>query len=465
MATPTKGASLSTHSQEFPELWEDETRMTSLFAPFRDRDLNPQGWDSKFSFWTAMVLKWSERKNRISFSLDELNKDFMRNGRIPECLPTVLEEMQRSRSIVQPEEFLKMCNVPDSWRGWMFDIAVKKPASWTFTKLKGMVVSPSAVTNQTQFVHLAAIKTRSEAIFSSAGEDLRGELMTIHNLLSACGMENVPSTDARFIAYYLQYQGYAAVTDQDIDKTNKSQILIKLRSSNMKSKPTITDVDRGIYTLSCNEKALLHYLERLENEKQDTLKQAKAYLAKGMRSTAKSCLRKKKELERVIEKRSNALDNVQVLLARIRDASSDSQVLESYQVGVAALKKTFKAAGLTEDDVANTMDDVKEVLDTHNEIQALLAEPVDSNTDEGLEEELSDLLAEESAPTSGPGPGGNLDDSDKDLQDRLQQLRFNDSLPQLDEEKTPSLLHTPRAVTLDDLPSTPRNMPTPEYFP
>ncbi|KAE8745422.1 hypothetical protein FOCC_FOCC007802 [Frankliniella occidentalis] len=241
--------------------------------------------------------------------------------------------------------------------------------------------------------------------------------------------------------------------------------MIKLRSSNMKSKPTITDVDRGIYTLSCNEKALLHYLERLENEKQDTLKQAKAYLAKGMRSTAKSCLRKKKELERVIEKRSNALDNVQVLLARIRDASSDSQVLESYQVGVAALKKTFKAAGLTEDDVANTMDDVKEVLDTHNEIQALLAEPVDSNTDEGLEEELSDLLAEESAPTSGPGPGGNLDDSDKDLQDRLQQLRFNDSLPQLDEEKTPSLLHTPRAVTLDDLPSTPRNMPTPEYFP
>lgn len=99
------------------------------------------------------------------------------------------------------------------------------------------------------------------------------------------------------------------------------------------------------------------------------------------------------------------------------------QVLESYQVGLATLKQTFKDAGLTEDDVANTMDEVREVVDTQNEIQALLAEPVDSNTDEDLEEELSELLSEENAP--GPGSGGSLDDSDKDLQDRLQQLRVN----------------------------------------
>ncbi|KAK3930757.1 Charged multivesicular body protein 7 [Frankliniella fusca] len=462
MATPSKGESLIPLSQDFPELWEDESRMTSLFAPFRDRDLNPQGWDSKLSFWTAMILKWCERKNRTSFSLEELNKDFIRNGRIPECLPTVLAEMQRSRSVVQPEEFLKMCSISGSWRGWMFDMAVKRPVSWTFSKLKDMVIAPS-VTNQTQFVHLFAVKTRSETIFSHAAEDLRGELITMQSLLSACSMQNVPPADARFIAYYLQYQGYAAVIDQNIDKVNESQVLIKLRSSTMKSQPTITDIDRGIYALSCNEKALLHYLERLENEKEDTLKQAKAYLAKGMRSTAKSCLRKKKELEKVIEKRSSALDNVQVLLARIRDTSSDSQVLESYQVGVAALKKTFKAAGLTEDDVANTMDEVKEVLETHNEIQALLAEPVDSNTDEGLEEELSDLLSGESA--AGPGSGGNLDNSDKDLQNRLRQLRLNDSLPQLDDEHTPNLSVPTRAVTLDDLPSTPKTIPTPEHFP
>lgn len=175
---------------------------------------------------------------------------------------------------------------------------------------------------------------------------------------------------------------------------------------------------------------------------------------------AKSCLRKKKELEKVIDKRSSALDNVQVLLARIRDASSDSQVstlwmfisalenlfkmcsegplfsvlsfsdfhfaiqvLESYQVGVAALKQTFKSAGLTEDDVANTMDEVQEVLDTHNEIQALLSEPVDSSTDEGLEDELEELLMQEHKP--GPGSDGNLNDGDKDLEDRLKQLRVN----------------------------------------
>lgn len=99
-------------------------------------------------------------------------------------------------------------------------------------------------------------------------------------------------------------------------------------------------------------------------------------------------------------------------------------------MGVAALKQTFKAAGLTEDDVANTMDDVQEVLETHNEIQALLAEPLDSTTDEGLEEELSDLLSQDK--TSGVGPGGNLNDSDdQDLQERLHKLRVNGMYPRL----------------------------------
>lgn len=73
--------------------------------------------------------------------------------------------------------------------------------------------------------------------------------------------------------------------DQSVDKNTEPLILVKLRTSNMKKRPTITDVDRGIYTLSCNEKALIHYIERLEKEKQDAVVQAKEYLAKGMRST------------------------------------------------------------------------------------------------------------------------------------------------------------------------------------
>lgn len=164
-------------------------------------------------------------------------------------------------------------------------------------------------------------------------------------------------------------------------------------------------------------------------------------------------------------------------------------MLESYQVGVAALKRTFKEAGLTEDDVANTMDEVREVLDTHNEIQSILSEPVDSNTDEGLEDELSELLSEENAP--GSGTGGGLDDSTSDLQERLQQLLvngeyikclwfdvccicnvslhvtyiFTDKSPQSEDKRNSTLPATPKAISLADLPDTPRHVPTPESTP
>lgn len=73
----------------------DGARLISLYAPFRDRSLNPQGWDSKCSFWSSMIYKWCEGKNRVSFTLEDLNKDFIRNGRVPECLSTVMEELQR----------------------------------------------------------------------------------------------------------------------------------------------------------------------------------------------------------------------------------------------------------------------------------------------------------------------------------------------------------------------------------
>lgn len=84
------------------------------------------------------------------------------------------------------------------------------------------------------------------------------------------------------------FKGYAAVVDQSISGTGESHILVKLRETSSKKKPTVTDVDLGIYTLSCNQRTLMHYIEQLEKEKQDAINQAKGYLAKGMRSTVSS---------------------------------------------------------------------------------------------------------------------------------------------------------------------------------
>lgn len=72
-------------------------------------------------------------------------------------------------------------------------------------------------------------------------------------------------------------------------------------------------------------------------------------------------MRKKQALENCLTKRSNALHNVQTLLARVHEASTDGQVLESYKLALSSLKETFKNAGLSEDAVSQTMLELGEV--------------------------------------------------------------------------------------------------------
>ena len=39
--------------------WENEQKMNVLFAPLRDKDLNPVSWNSKLQFWINLIEKWS----------------------------------------------------------------------------------------------------------------------------------------------------------------------------------------------------------------------------------------------------------------------------------------------------------------------------------------------------------------------------------------------------------------------
>ena len=54
--------------------------------------------------------------------------------------------------------------------------------------------------------------------------------------------------------------------------------------------------------------------------------EAKDYLKQGLRNSAKNCLRRKKSLERKVESREVALETINVMLQRVRDAESNKMV-------------------------------------------------------------------------------------------------------------------------------------------
>ena len=38
--------------------WNDENRVSVLYAPFRTKELSPQSWDAKMIFWSDVIKKW-----------------------------------------------------------------------------------------------------------------------------------------------------------------------------------------------------------------------------------------------------------------------------------------------------------------------------------------------------------------------------------------------------------------------
>ncbi|KAI4458104.1 charged multivesicular body protein [Holotrichia oblita] len=321
---------------KLPDCWNDESRINVLFAPFRDKSVNPKDWESKLEFWKNLIYIYCTHNHEYVFTYTELSKKFRKGGRSPACLGVVIEEMYKNGDIQTLNVFLQTPS--ESWSGWITDSFVKKPILWSFTKIKNSIIASDT---NISYVHINAVESDSLKL-----------------------LDKIPL--------------------------------------NMKNKQS--------------EETLLNDIEKLENQITKLISDTKEYLAKGQRQSAKSYLRKKKDVEKVLEKRANTLHNIQTLLARVEDAHSDSEILDSYKIALTRLCTTFNETGLTEESVSKTMLELEEVLEIHDEIQASLAQQ-DTTVDSELEKELAELLESDDTKETGikPNTDTDLDDIEKKM--------------------------------------------------
>ena len=86
-----------------------------------------------------------------------------------------------------------------------------------------------------------------------------------------------------------------------------------------------------------------------------------------------------------------------------------------------ALRQTFKEAGLNEENVSNTMDNVKEAVAVGNDISQDIAQPIsDEGTDAEFEAELEMLMTDVEEITTVPTD----EDGADSLIKRLENLRM-----------------------------------------
>ncbi|GBG34052.1 Sulfate adenylyltransferase [Hondaea fermentalgiana] len=134
-------------------------------------------------------------------------------------------------------------------------------------------------------------------------------------------------------------------------------------------------------------KRLQARVEHLERQQKVLAKEAKVLAAKGNKQAAISRLRKKKMINKEVEKLYGAISNLEQQAFAVESAIGTQEVIKGLRVGKDALKTAYDKIDV--DELHDLQDDVAETMQTMEEVDNLLAEPLS-----GYDFDEDDLAAE-----------------------------------------------------------------------
>ncbi|ESO90841.1 hypothetical protein LOTGIDRAFT_163726 [Lottia gigantea] len=337
----------------FPPEWQDDQRMSVLFAAFRDKSLNPLSWNQKMNFWMTVISEKCKQKGTCSLNLDNLASIFERKGKFPKCLDLVVEEMIRIKKLKHLSD-IEASSSTKGWLSWSLSV-VKKPISWSFSRLLG-----STNTNTEKLVYLPDLLQEkcNELLrqhYRCIEHDISDHILELEELKSK--YQPLFPTDIDFDIVLQQLQTDRKILLQQI---NDKETLVKFCKDGEKEVKAIEDIELSLYNIKKVERDLEKQIESLSIKCDSHTQDAKAYVRE----------RKKK------------------------------MVLKAYQAGVSALKTTSKTVNI--DKVENAMDDLQEVLEDQDEINRTLSAgeiTLDDTSVAELESELDAMLDEDQQQT------------------------------------------------------------------
>lgn len=146
-------------SDFYPLCWQDDERMENLFAPFRDKSVNPVNYETKMKFWKNLIHEYCKIQGNSIVSLNHLRMAFQRKEKRPYCIETVLDELMVEGLAKTKSQFMEAPLL--TWSGWLVHKVVKTPLRWSFDKVKERVVPVTANGNcdeNTEYVLMEVAK-------------------------------------------------------------------------------------------------------------------------------------------------------------------------------------------------------------------------------------------------------------------------------------------------------------------
>jgi len=104
-------------------------------------------------------------------------------------------------------------------------------------------------------------------------------------------------------------------------------------------------------------------------------------------------LKKRKQLEKSLESKDNALSNIQAMLMSIQQADTNKLAYDAYNKSASALKEANKEVNI--DKLDDTIQDIQDMIQANNEIEEVMKSPMSGKfnfDDSELNQELAQLM-------------------------------------------------------------------------
>ncbi|KAF8768120.1 Charged multivesicular body protein 7 like protein [Argiope bruennichi] len=211
---PTALVIVTIERSDFPIDWNDDIRMNFLFSPFRERSVNPEGYDAKINFWINTIQDLCMKSQCPVISNTALCAAFDRKNRQPVCLDIVLENMMRQGLIMRMNDYTKI-EQEKGWLGWSFDMLVQKPVSWGFSSVHSLL---NFNKTEEKFIILSVVKWLK--ILKRARDTILDDMDALETSILSCEEE----------AKNLVKKGFKSKAMLSLKKKKRLETLLKKKS-------------------------------------------------------------------------------------------------------------------------------------------------------------------------------------------------------------------------------------------
>jgi len=389
--------------------WGDDQRMRVMLAPLRSRELNPESWEAKVLFWTGLIQRWAEAVGKTTVTVQELEVAFTRNGQVPHCIFDIVQAAVTRGDLQTRERYLASLQpAAGSWAGWLAGL------SWSAVQAVGDRLLPGLVTPDTSLVVPGVAKTASQKLLTRL--QAYPVLLRQGDALYLAGqeVEEVEKQQRDTLEMLLASRQVAATS-------HAGQNIFKVSSDG--SPVVFSETDRGIVKTKMALGGLEREVDQLEAGVAGQRARVKQLLQAGSRQSAKTELKRQKLLEKNLEQKLEQKLNLETMLDEILSANSNKAVASAYKTGLDTLKDTLQDESFK--DLDDVMDELGEVLNSGEDMSAIIARPVQEDTldQEELEAELSSLVA-----GAGAREGSAVSAEDEELLAALERLGTADDL-------------------------------------